>query len=57
MDTGCFRKYYVTMLIGIEAVLTSCINSDKVLYYKELQGKTLALINSGVVCSFFLRST
>ena len=41
------------MLIGIEAVLTSYINSDKVLWYKEFRGKNLALINSGMVCSFF----
>ena len=41
------------MLTGAKAVLTSCINSDKVLWYKKLKGKRLALINSGMVCSFF----
>ena len=41
------------MLIGAEAILTLCINSDKVLKYKEFRGKNLALINSGMVCLFF----
>ena len=42
------------MLGGAEAFLTSCINSDKILQNKKFSGKKLALINSGMVCSFFL---
>ena len=45
-----FRK--LRMFIESEAMLASCINSDKFFLYKMGLGRSLTLLNRGMVFSF-----
>ena len=53
-NLSIFLLSHFYMLGAAEAFLTSCVNLDKILKYKEFSGKRLALINKGTVCWFFL---